>query len=169
MAVDDQLRLCPRNIRVQSVKTVVHLILPIVNSPWGIVRQEDVDRWEGRKETVNFPLVIQKMPARFVFPRTVQATKTETVDLSGLEVQIGNEFPEGRIAVVISFDGKDGLAAVGLRGFENDLVRHVATRQQDVGLPRPVLPVEIVNVGYGQDSHLISNVKLRCAALVASL
>jgi hypothetical protein len=68
VSVDHDLRFCSLDIGVQSLKAMVHLILPIMNSPWGIVRQKDLDGREGRKGPLNFRLVVKKVPAGFLPP-----------------------------------------------------------------------------------------------------
>ena len=68
VSVNYEFGLCAQDIGVQALKPVMHFILLIMNTSWGIVRHQDVDIREDRKECRRFLLIIKKIPSGFVFP-----------------------------------------------------------------------------------------------------
>jgi len=107
VSVDDNPWLRPRDVGIQTVEPVVHLILLIVNSARGIVRQEDVNRWKSAKESLDFRLIVEEMPAGFVPPRSVKAAETDTAVFTNAEMQVHDRFRERCVRVMIAFDGEN--------------------------------------------------------------
>jgi hypothetical protein len=69
--------------------------------------------------------------------------------LYGLEVKINNGLRKWGTSVVITFYRKYGLTVIRLCYFKNDLVINIPTRKQHVSRSMTILPMQIVNVGYG--------------------
>jgi hypothetical protein len=86
VSVNQDLWLRPRDICVQPFKPKVNFIIPIMNSPWGIVRQKDMDRWKSSKKFLHFRLIIEKVPVWFVPVRSVHAAEIEVSMLEKSEM-----------------------------------------------------------------------------------
>lgn len=124
----------------------MYLILLIVNSSWGIVRQEDVNGGKSTKKFLNFHLLVEKVSSRFVSPRSVDAAENETAVRVQLEMQIHDGFSESRVGIVIAFDGKNDGASIRLRSLQDNLVGYITTRQDDIGISSAVFPVEVIYI-----------------------
>ena len=68
MTVEKQTRLHTFDVSVEGFKSKVDIIIPVVNTTWGVVRDEYIHRREGRHLVLDFILLVKEMSSRLIPP-----------------------------------------------------------------------------------------------------
>lgn len=146
VTVDHELWPIRFNVCSKSLKAVVYPVLPVVDAPRSVVRQENVNGRKRAEDSLDFLLFVQEIPTRLVPPRPSQTAELQAFVFTYVEMQVHNRVRERCVAVMITFDSIDRRTLMLLCGLEHDLVSDITARQHDVGCARAVLPVEVINV-----------------------
>src|SRR4030095_9300391 len=101
MAVQKQLRLCARNVIRESGEASMHFILAVVDKPWRVVRDKNIDPREGDHCSLDFSLVEQVVAAQFVFPRACETTEGNVANAVSRQVEVTNGLLKRRAGVMV--------------------------------------------------------------------
>jgi hypothetical protein len=157
MSMEQKPRLVFKKIASQAVKPCITTLIPFMNSPGGIVRDEDVHGRENRQIPANLGLLMQK---RHLGPVSisrwlqgpVQAAKSEATELFDRPMKVNDGIRERAVfvGVMIASHGKDSGAVESGAGFKDKLIRHIAAGKNEVDLAHPMVPMQVVKIGYDQ-------------------
>jgi hypothetical protein len=68
MTVEEQSRLHASDIAVEGFKSKVDFIVPVVDMPWRVVRDEYIHRRKGGKLALGFVLLVKEVSSRLIPP-----------------------------------------------------------------------------------------------------
>jgi hypothetical protein len=157
MSMEQKPRLVFKKIAGQAVKPCITTLIPFMNSPGGIVRDEDVHGRESRQVPANLGLLMQKWHLGPVsvsrwLQGSVQAPKSEATERfdGPMKVNDGSRERAVFVVVMIASHGEDSGAVEGGAGFKDKLIRHITAGKNEVDLAHPMVPMQVVKIGYDQ-------------------
>jgi len=127
VAVDQELGLCPFDVRGQCVEAVMDAVIAVVDMSGRVMRQKNIHRREGVKQELGLGLFVEEMAFRFILPSAVEPAEAQSAVFADLQMKIDYRVREWSVPVMVSLDGEDAATAIGFRGLEDHLVIGVAT------------------------------------------
>jgi hypothetical protein len=132
MTVQQKLRLCASDVRIERGKTEVDFVITIVNEPRRVVGNKNIYRWEFLELVFHLVLLKEIIASRLVFPRPTEAPELHSTEGKCGEVQVFYGDAERGARVVVAFYREDFMTTVRLRGPDNHFVRYVSARDEQV-------------------------------------
>lgn len=153
MAVKKEFRFQFRDVIVERDEAGVNIVVAVMNEPWRIVSEENVNGRECLQESLNVALLEEVVPHGFVFPRAAKTAKHHTAKWKRPQVKIPNRLGERRTAIVVAFD-REGFATTAPCGDpQNGFVWQVAERKEQIGRALGNLALHILVICDDQDIH----------------
>jgi len=132
MPVEQVLGMSASHVGIERSKPQMDVVFTVVNKTRRIVRHENIDPGKFREGVLHFRLFEQVVASRFVFPGAAKPSEGDAMNCVCAQVQVYDRSWELGAAIVVAFYGEDMLATATLCRAQDDIVRQIAARDENL-------------------------------------